>query len=73
MKRTMSWKEFLGLHTVAADYKEGADGHIETMPMVSVENAEKACSMAEKELAKSLLALHGAARSELLERIVSEI
>jgi hypothetical protein len=29
--------------------------------------------MAEKELAKELLALHGAARSDLLERIVSEI
>ena len=69
----MKWKEFLELHTVAADYKEGADGHVETMPMVSVENVEKACSMAEKELARELLALHGAARSDLLERIVSEI
>ena len=50
----MTYKEFIQSHTVAADYKE-KDNKCEAVPMVSVENAEKACKLAQKELATELL------------------
>ena len=51
----MTYKEFIQSHTVAADYKENENNKCEAVPMVSVENAEKACRLAQKELAEKLL------------------
>ncbi len=50
----MTYKEFIQAHTVAADNKE-SDNKSVTVSMVTVENAEKACKMAVKELAEKLL------------------
>ena len=54
---------------VAADYKENENNKCESVLMVSVENAEKACKLAEYNLATELLELHESARIELLEKI----
>lgn len=51
----MNYQEFIKAHTVAADYRENKNGKCETVQMVSVENAEKACRLAMKGLAKKLL------------------
>lgn len=48
------YKEFIQAHKVAVDYKE-KDNKSVTVKMVSVENAEKACRLALKELATKLL------------------
>lgn len=50
-----TYKEFIESHTVAADYKENENKKCESVLMVSVENAEKACRLALKELATELL------------------
>ena len=50
----MKYQEFIESHTVAADNKE-SDNKSVTVPMVTVENAEKACRLAQKELAEKLL------------------
>ena len=50
----MTYQEFIESHTVAADYKEKGN-KCEAVPMVSVENAEKAAKLAQKELAGKLL------------------
>ena len=50
----MKYQEFIQAHKVAVDYKE-KDNKCEAVPMVSVENAEKACKLAQKELATELL------------------
>ena len=52
MKET--YQEFIQAHKVAVDYKE-KDNKSVTVKMVSVENAEKACRLAQKELATKLL------------------
>jgi hypothetical protein len=49
-----NYKEFIQAHKVAVDYKE-KDNKSVTVKMVSVENAEKACRLAQKELATKLL------------------
>lgn len=66
----MKYQEFIESHTVAADYRENKNGKCETVQMVSVENAEKACKLAEYNLATELLELHESARIEFLEKIV---
>ena len=53
-----TYKEFIESHTVAADYKENENKKCESVQMVSVENAEKACKMAQKELAEKLLEMN---------------
>ena len=50
----MTYQEFIHSHKVAVDYKE-KDNKSVTVQMVSVENAEKACRLAQKELATKLL------------------
>ena len=50
----MTYKEFIQAHKVAVDYKE-KDNKSVAVKMVSVENAEKACRLALKELATKLL------------------
>ena len=50
-----TYKEFIESHKVAADYKENENNKCESVQMVSVENAEKACRLALKELATKLL------------------
>ena len=52
-----TYKEFIESHTVAADYKEKYNKSV-TVKMVSVENAEKACKMAQKKLAEKLLEMN---------------
>lgn len=53
----MKYQEFIESHMVAADYKE-KDNKSVTVKMVSVENAEKACKLALKELAEKLLEMN---------------
>lgn len=53
----MKYQDFIELHTVAADYKENENKSV-TVKMVSVENAEKACRLAQKELAEKLLEMN---------------
>ena len=64
----MTYKEFIKLHMVAADYKENENNKCESVPMVSVENAEKACQMAQKELATKLLKIEN--MNKLLQTLV---
>jgi len=54
----MKYQDFIESHTVAADYKENENNKCESVQMVSVENAEKACKMAQKELAEKLLEMN---------------
>lgn len=53
----MTYQEFIKQHKVAVDYKE-KDNKSVTVQMVSVENAEKACRLAQKELAEKLLEMN---------------
>lgn len=53
----MKYQEFIESHKVAADYKE-KDNKCVTVPMVSVADAEKACKVAQKELAEKLLEMN---------------
>lgn len=53
----MKYQEFIQAHKVAVDYKE-KDNKSVTVKMVSVENAEKACRLAQKELAEKLLEMN---------------
>lgn len=53
----MKYQDFIELHNVAVDYKE-KDNKSVTVKMVSVENAEKACRLAQKELAEKLLEMN---------------
>lgn len=61
----MTPKEFIQEHQVAVDYNNGV-----SVPMLSISNAEKACKLAEYNLATELLELHESARIEFLEKIV---
>lgn len=46
----MTYQEFIKQHAAAVDYY-----HNVTVPFLSIENAEKACRLAQKELATKLL------------------
>ena len=61
----MTPQVFIDQHKVAVDYNNGV-----SVPMLSISNAEKACSLAEYNLAQHLLKLHESARIEVLEKIV---
>lgn len=61
----MTPQQFINEHKAAVDYHNG-----KTACMVSIKNAEKACKLAEYNLAQHLLKLHESARIECLERIV---
>lgn len=62
----MTLQEFINLHKVAVNY----DNNGKTICMLSVENAEKACEIAEFNLAKELLNLTESSRIKALKRIV---
>lgn len=46
----MKYQDFIKQHAAAVDYY-----HNVTVPFLSIENAEKACKLAQKELATELL------------------
>ena len=49
----MTYQEFIKQHAAAVDYY-----HNVTVPFLSIENAEKACRLAQKELAEKLLEMN---------------
>jgi hypothetical protein len=65
----MTYQEYIRLHIIAADYKENRN-RCEPILMLSIENAEGACRVAEYNLARKLLALSDSARIESLEKII---
>lgn len=69
----MTPQQFIKEHKVAVDlvpYLDSNGKRNKPVCMLSISNAEKACSLAEYNLAQHLLTLHESARIEALERIV---
>ena len=67
----MKYQEYIRQHQVAAGYKEN-NNQCEPILMLSVENAEAACQLAERNLAQDLLSLSDTARMERLKKIIND-
>lgn len=65
----MTYQEYIQRHIIAADYKE-QNNQCEAVPMISKENAEKACELAVRNFAQDLLPLCESARKELLKKVI---
>ncbi len=65
----MTYQEYIQRHIIAADYKE-QNNQCEAVPMISKENAEKACELAVCNFAQDLLPLCESARKELLKKVI---
>lgn len=69
----MTPKQFIKEHKVAVDlvpYLDSNGKRNKPVCMLSISNAEQACSLAEYNLAQYLLTLHESARVEVLEKII---
>lgn len=63
-------QEYIRQHMIAADYRENKSHQCEAVPMISKENAEKACELAVCNFAQDLLPLCESARKELLKKVI---